>query len=156
MTPERDPSRTQRQGAAVRLGVVLCVIAALVLVALRLDDVLGLFDFRADRNAALGYLERSYGDEGVVGDREVVEEALARMPPDARYRVVFGSSFAGEHRFTRALAADFLRYHLLPRRRTDSPSAPWVFCYGCDPTSLPGRVEVLYEGRNGLLLGRTT
>ena len=54
----------------------------------RLDETLGLFDYRADRNAGLTYLDREYGDRGWAPDRRVIEDARLWMPEDARYRIV--------------------------------------------------------------------
>jgi len=141
--------------ATVALGAVLCVVVAAASGALRLDEALGLFDFRADENAALGYLERVYADNGLVVSRRVVEDGLAWIPENASYRVVMGSRIAGEHRFTRLVLEDFLRYFLLPRRLTESDSAPWVFCYGCDVSSLGERFRVLSDNGDGILFGRT-
>jgi hypothetical protein len=117
-----------------------------------MDEIMGLFDWRADRNAAQGYLEREYSDGGAVMSPEVVEVARRAMPDAARYRVVLGDGLVGEGRFTRLIVADFLRYFLLPRRQ--APGASWVFCYGCDSTRLGGRFEVLADGGNGVVFGR--
>lgn len=144
-----------RRRAALRGAAIACVALAAATAASRADEALGLFDYRADRNARLGYLERLYADEGVVLSRRVVEEARARMPPRASYRVVLGPRLEREHRFTRVIVADFLRFFLLPRRRTSSADAEWVVCYGCDPDALgPGRFVVLADGGNGVLFGR--
>ena len=137
----------------MRTGVALCVAAAVVLFVARLDEALGLFDFRADENASLAYLERVYADGGIVLSRDVVEEAIARMPRDASYRVVVGRRLTEEHRFTRVVVADFLRYFLLPRRQVAGP-AEWVFCYGCDQSALGDRFVVLADAGNGVLFGR--
>jgi hypothetical protein len=72
------------------------------------------------------------------------------MPDDATYRIVLGPRWDN---LDGTVAADFLRYFLLPRRDTDSRSAPWVFCYGCDRAELPG-FEVLSKGRDGISFGR--
>jgi len=82
--PERP-----RATRAVAAGVLACVLVAAVLGALKLDEALGLYDFRADENASLGYLERVYGDEGVVMSRSVVEE---RSPTCRRTRAIASSS----------------------------------------------------------------
>lgn len=147
--PERP-----RATSAVAAGVIACVLAAAALGALRLDEALGLFDFRADQNASLGYLERVYGDEGVVMSRSVVEEAIAHMPQDATYRVVLGPNLRGEHRFTRLVIEDFLDHYLLPRRQFDSGTAPWVLCYGCDVASLGAGFRVLARSDDGIVFGR--
>ncbi|MGH3109378.1 MAG: hypothetical protein ACRDQT_00495 [Gaiellaceae bacterium] len=147
--PERP-----RATSAVAAGVLACVLVAVVLGALKLDEALGLFDFRADQNASLGYLERVYGDEGVVMSRSVVEEATAHMPADASYRVILGPNLRGEHRFTRLIIEDFLDHFLLPRRQVDSVAASWVLCYGCDVASLGARFQVLARSDEGIVFGR--
>lgn len=139
---------------SARATVVLCVVVAAVLAVARLDEVLGLFDWRADQNDSRGYLERLYGDEAIAGSRRVVQDAIAWMPADANYRVVVGPRLRSENRFTSALAPDFLKYYLLPRRQTQSTSARWVFCYGCEPAALGPRFRVLSAARNGVAFGR--
>jgi hypothetical protein len=148
------PAIRGRRDTAIRIGVVVCVAVAVVLAALRLDEVQGLFDFRADQNASLGYLDRLYADGGVAGSQRVVEDALAWMPPDATYRVLVGPHMTGVAPFTRLVAEDFLEYFLLPRRRAESEPTPWVFCYGCDVSALGPSFHVLSDGGNGVLFGR--
>jgi hypothetical protein len=72
------------------------------------------------------------------------------MPEDATYRIVLGSRW---NNLDGTVAADFLRYFLLPRRDTDSISAPWVFCYACDRSELDG-FEELSKGRDRIRFGR--
>jgi hypothetical protein len=76
------------------------------------------------------------------------------MPEHATYRVLIGPNMHGVHRFTRPVAKDFLTYYLLPRRRTDSPDARWILCYGCDLSDLNGHLQILADGGNGILFGR--
>jgi hypothetical protein len=135
-------------------GTALCVVVAALVCLERFDQVLGLFDWRADRNASQSYLELLYADEGVVGDRRVVEEARLRMPDDARYRVVVGPDLQAGNRFTPVVIAEYLEYFLLPRRQVDDASAEWALCYGCDPRELgQGRVQVA-DGGNGVSFWR--
>jgi hypothetical protein len=138
---------------AIRVGVVACVVAVAAAALLRMDETMGLFDFRADRNASLAYLEREYGDRGWAPDRRVVEDARLRMPEDATYAIVLG---ARRDDLIGVVAADFLRYFLLPRREVDAGSgdAEWAFCYACDPTQLQGRFDQLSTGRDGFSFGR--
>ena len=131
---DRRPTGRSRY-RLVRAGVILCAAAATLVCLTRFDQVMGLYDWRADRNDAQGYLERLYGDDGVVRRRRVVEEARARMPEDARYRVVVGPRLGEGNRFTSVVVAEFLDYFLLPRRQVDDVSADWAFCYGCDTAS---------------------
>jgi hypothetical protein len=119
----------------------------------RFDETLGLLDFRADRNASLEYLDREYGDRGWAPDRRVVEDGRLWMPEDARYAIVIGPEWEN---LDGTVAADFLKYFLLPRREVDigSGEAEWAFCYACDQDALPGRFEVLSSGTEGFVFGR--
>lgn len=136
---------------AIRVGVVVCVIAAAGAGLGRLDETLGLFDYRADRNAGLSYLDREYGDRGWALDRRVIEDARLWMPADASYGILLGPRWDN---LDGQVAADFLKYFLLPRRETSPDAAPWVFCYGCDLQQLDPRFEMLARGRGGILFGR--
>lgn len=137
----------------IRLGVVICVGVAVTTAAMRLDDVLGLFDLRADTNAAYTHDQRTHTlpEWGAAGAK-VLEAARLWMPEDATYRVVFGREFDGirSSDFTR----HFLPGYLLPRRQTGSDSAEWVFCYGCDDATLGERFEVLSRVDGGPAFGR--
>jgi hypothetical protein len=135
---------------AIRVGVIVCTVVVAASGLGRLDETLGLFDYRADRNAGLRYLDREYGDRGWAPDRRVIEDARLWMPKDATYRVVLGPTWDN---LDGTVAADFLRYFLLPRRDVDSTSAPWVFCYACDRSELDG-FEELSVGRDGIMFGR--
>jgi hypothetical protein len=136
---------------AVRAGVVLCVAAAAYIGAARLDDTVAVFDFRADLNASASYRDRTYlPGRGLAGSWRVLEDARLWMPRDASYRVVEGPAAGLE---TRRYARFFLLGLLLPRRQTDSASAPFVFCYGCTRSTLGPHVHVLSRSRD-LLFGR--
>ena len=73
-----------------------------------------------------------------AGPPSVIEDARLWMPEDARYRVVRGPRWDNARRGCRR---GFLTWFLLPRRETDSSSAPWVFCYGCDLAALGRRLR---------------
>jgi hypothetical protein len=134
----------------VRSGVVACVAAAAFVGASRLDVAVAVFDFRADLNASLSYRDRTYLPTNLAGASNLLEDARLRMPRHATYRVVVGPRAGPE---TRRYARFFLVGLLLPRRQTESPSAPYVFCYGCTRSTLGPRVHVL--ARSGdLLFGR--
>jgi hypothetical protein len=132
--------------------VAICVGVTSLLGLLRMDEVMGLFDWRADQNAAQGYLEREYADGGAVMHREVIEAARRVIPRDGTYRVVIGPNLTNEGRFTRLIVADFLKTFLLPRRQV--PEADWVICYGCDRDRLGGPLEVVADAGDGVVLGR--
>jgi hypothetical protein len=149
-----DVAITGRRRSIVRGGVVLCAAVATLLCIHRLDQVMGLFDFRADRNAAQGYLERVYADDGVVHSRRIVEEARANMPDDAAYAVVVGPGLRGGNRFTPLVVGEFLNYFLLPRRQVGLDRADWVFCYGCDTRTLGRRFVQVARAPGGVSFGR--
>lgn len=73
------------------------------------------------------------------------------MPRDAAYGIVLGPRWDN---LDGQVAADFLKYFLLPRREVDADSARWVFCYGCDVSELGDGFEVLSRGRDRILFGR--
>lgn len=138
---------------AIRLGVVVCVAVAVTTAAMKLDDVLGILDLRADTNAAYRYDQRNHTlPEWAAAGGKVLEDARLWMPEDATYRVVLGREFDGIR------SADFTRHFLLgfllPRRPTGSNSAEWVFCYGCDDATLGDRFEVLSRVDGGPSFGR--
>ncbi len=138
----------------VRAGVVLCVAVALGTAFVKLRDVLGVFDQRADANSTLTYPQRSHTHpEWSPEGGNVLEAGRLWMPEDAEYRIVFGPSF------DRKLAVDFTRHflvgYLLPRRPTDSDRAPWLFCYACDEQTLE-RLEVIAAAEGGPTFGRVT
>jgi hypothetical protein len=153
-TPTADRRPAGARGRAVAAAVLLCVAVATLGSLERFDQVIGLFDWRADRNSSQSYLELLYADEGVVGDRDVIEEARLRMPEDATYRVVVGQDLRAGNRFTPLVIAEYLEYFLLPRRQVGDASAEWALCYGCDPRTLgAGRVRMA-DGRNGVSFWR--
>lgn len=137
----------------IRLGVVACVAAAVGTAGLKLDDALGIFDLRADLNAASTYSQRTHTHrEWSVAAGDVLETARLRMPEDARYRVVLDPSFDA------SVSADFTRQLLptllLPRRQTASEDAEWLFCYGCDESTFDRRFEVIAQVAGGPMFGR--
>lgn len=138
--------------AAARVLVAVCIVVAGGWGLLRMDEVMGLFDWRADRNAKQTYLDREYSDGGAVPNRAVVEAARRTIPAEEPYRVVLGPRLESEGRFTQLVVADFLKYFLLPRRQ--AAGAEWVLCLGCDPDTLGGSFEVLADGGDGVLFGR--
>ena len=115
--------------------------------------MLGIFDLRADNNAASTYSERAHTHpEWFAAAGDVLETARLWMPEDARYRVVFGP------RFDRTRSPDFthllLYGFLLPRRPTSSEDAKWVFCYGCTDATLGDEFQVLARLEGGPTFGR--
>lgn len=137
---------------AVRAGVVLCVAIALGTAVVKLPDVLGVFDERADANSRLTYSQRSHThQEWSPEGGNALETARLWMPEDAEYRIVFGPGF--DRKRAADLTHDLLVGFMLPRRPTESESAPWVFCYGCDERTL-AKLEVLASVDGGPTFGR--
>lgn len=130
----------------------MCVAVAAYVGAARLDDTIAVFDFHADANAGLTYRERTYLASDLAGSWQVIEDGRLWMPDDADYRVVQGSRpVVSEHL---RHARYFLVGLLAPRRQVDSESAPWVFCYGCDDSTLGPRFRILSTSGDGFLFGR--
>lgn len=138
---------------AVRVGVVACIAAASLVGAGRLDDALAVFDFRADTNVASTFNERTYPEIAELpGGARVMEDARLWMPENARYRVIRGP------RPPWKLTSGSLRYFLLvllsPRTQTQLESVPWVFCYGCTPSTLAPKYQVLSDSGHGFVFAR--
>ena len=154
----RSPShvtRSERRTTAVlgiRAAVVACVALTSVIAVLKLDDALGLYDARADRQSAWSFEQRNGLLAGPPEHEEVIEEARLRMPLAATYRVVLGPQA------DRTAAPNYTRHMLpwlmLPRRQTQSSMAEWVFCFGCRPETLGRRFVTHARTSDGLLFGR--
>ena len=137
---------------AVRIGVVACVSAACLLGAGHLDDAVAVFDYRADLNAAATFNQRTYPEiDFLPGGAEVMEDARLWMPDDASYRVVNGPEGSA---YRASSLRTFLLVLLMPRSKTLVESAPWVFCYGCSPSTLGPDYEVLSDSGHGFLFAR--
>lgn len=136
----------------VRAAVVLCVASACVTAVVKLPDVLGVFDARADANSVLTYSQRAHTHpEWAPEGGNLLETARLSMPDDAEYRIVFGPGF--DRKRTPDITHDLLVGFLLPRRPTDSDQAPWLFCYGCDEQMLR-KIEVIAAVDGGPTFGR--
>lgn len=150
--PVEDAHAGSSLSIALRIGVVVCVVIAVATAAVKLPSALGIFDLRADNNAALTYSQRAHTHpEWFAAAGNLLEDARLWMPEDARYRVVFGP------RFDRTRSSDFthllLYGFLLPRRPTSSEDAKWVFCYGCTDTTLGDGFQVLARLEGGPMFG---
>ena len=137
---------------ASRVGVVACVAAACVVGAGKLDTALAVFDFQADANSAATFNDRTYPEiVELPGGAKVMEDGRLWMREDAMYRVVYGPR-AGELRA--GSLRYFLRILLSPRTQTQRESVPWVFCYGCAPSLLAAKYDVLSDSGHGLVFAR--
>ena len=137
-----------------RVGVAFCVVLTLA-VCLRwlFHDALPGQDFWASLNSSQNYNERTFPPDEFIGSGRVAEDGRLWMPSDASYRVVVGAKY--ENTAWGFAAPHFLEGFLFPRHRIDS-SAPWVFCLGCDLASLGPGFQVLSNGGNGVVFGRST
>jgi hypothetical protein len=135
---------------------VLAVSAAAVLGLVGFVDAVGDFGARADRLARLSAEDRAYGfvqSPELWPPRDIVDDVRTAIPESGEFRVEFGPDWrVGQMRWTNALTAGFLRFHLLPRRQ--SPTAEWVLCFACDESKLGGEFSVLSESPDGLRFGR--
>jgi hypothetical protein len=138
---------------AVRVGVIACVAVACLIGAGRLDNALAVFDFEADSNAVATYSDRVYPEvDGLESWARVIEDARLWMPEDASYRLVAGPSVpVGTTTGSLRIYLDVL---LMPRRRTELESEPWVFCHGCTRATLGPAFEVLSDSGHGLVFAR--
>jgi hypothetical protein len=144
-----------RRGLA-RLGAGACAALALAVATHRLfSEALPGQDHWASLNSSLGYTARTFPPDEFIGSGAVAENARFWMPRNARYRVVFGDEFVRSRSPWRYAAPSFLAGFLLPRRQTDSRAARWIFCIGCARSALGPSFEVLSDGGNGVLFGRT-
>lgn len=137
---------------ALRVGVVLCVLAACLLGGGRLDDAVAVFDFTADTNVAATFNQRTYPE--IVELQEaarVFEDARLWMPEDATFRVVDGPR---AQELVSGPVRTFLDVLLMPRRRTEDESTRWLFCYGCTRRALDAGYDVLSDSGHGFLFAR--
>jgi len=138
-----------------RLGVMLCVIVALVVGLVYLVRAVDRLGDDASRNSALNFDDREFsGGNSLVVDKRALYEARARIPEDGVYRIVTGPGVEGATELTEPYIDQFARSFLMPRRPT--PDASWILCYGCDVSELGSGVEVVWENGGGIALVRLT
>jgi hypothetical protein len=132
-----------RPDSLPKLSVVVCVVALLVALVVRYPFALRDAGRSARDNSALSYLDRDIaGGNSVVVDQLAMVEARGSIPEDGTYEVIVGEPTAAWSELTATFASGFALSYLLPRRQ--EPGAPWVLCYGCDRSQLPG-AQVLWE-----------
>ncbi|MER3412550.1 MAG: hypothetical protein C4305_09830 [Thermoleophilia bacterium] len=152
---ERDRPRSAeawRVGVA-RLGVALCVAAAVLVALVYFPRALDCLDAKASENAALNFDDREVGGGNALSvDKDVLYEARALIPPRASYRFFTGPRLHSSNPLTAPHIGEFARFFLMPRRPDDE--ARWIICYGCDLGSLGGRFHLLWQGQPGMAVGR--
>ena len=132
-----------RPDSLAKLAVVLCVAALVAAVLVRYPVAVRDAGRSARDNSALGYLDREIaGGNSVVVEQLAMVEARGSIPTDASYEVIVGEPTAAWSELTSRFITGFALSYLLPRRQ--EPGAPWVLCYGCDRSQLPG-AEVVWE-----------
>jgi hypothetical protein len=141
-----------RPTALQRLGVMFCVLVALVAAIVRYPSAIREANDTVAHNAALDYGDREIaGGNSVVADQAAMYEARSRIPAGATYRVVTGEKQPSFSDLTIPFVAEFARSFLLPRR--PSPTGPWVLCYGCDGSRFPNG-EVVWKDDEGVSIIR--
>jgi hypothetical protein len=142
-----------RERSHVRIGVVACAAVAGALALAYVPQAIDRFDDGAAANAAANYDDREFaGGNAVVVDQAALYEARGLIPEDGSYRVVTGSNLRDASPLTLAFIESFARSFLMPRH--PSEDGPWILCYGCDPSQLGGRFEVLWRDDHGIVIGR--
>ncbi len=138
------PVRSHVYAHVVRVGIVATVVLTSVVALSALVVGMRDLDATSQQNAALGPLDRIYGNLGgapnAIRDPRAIERALEIMPPTAQYALVFGPRWVPVRtpRWTTSLERDFLKYHLLPRREAARVSdAGWIFCFACPAGAFP-------------------
>ncbi|MCS7007911.1 MAG: hypothetical protein RMM28_09720 [Thermoleophilia bacterium] len=111
--------------------MIFLVAVSLVAVMVELPGVVAERGRAASGNSALSFADREVaGGNDVVPDQSVLYEARARIPLDARYKVVVGSGYQGGSELTAPYVASFFTYFLMPRRPAEN--AEWIVCFGCE------------------------
>jgi hypothetical protein len=136
-----------------RLGVVLCIAAALGVGLIYYGKALRQLDNTASSNSALAYDDREIaGGNSVIVDQAAAYEARALIPVGTAYRFAIGSGLREQTDLTEKYAGDWFRYFLMPRRqRVD---ARWVICYGCDLATLGASYDVRWRDADGISIGQ--
>jgi hypothetical protein len=136
-----------------RLGVVLSVVVALGYGSVYFVRALDRLGDQAGSNAALNFDDREFaGGNSLVVDKGALYEAHALIPETETYRLVAGPGVQGATDFTELYIEIYARYFLMPRR--PALDARWIFCYGCDLSSLGDGFEILWRDDAGIVLGR--
>ena len=135
-----------------RLGVVLCVAAALCFGLVYFVQAIRQLGDVADRNAALNFDDREFGGgNSLVVDKHALYEARALIPRNGTYRVVTGPGVKGATALTEPYIDQFARSFLMPRR--PASDARWIICYGCDVSGLGPHFHTVWEDGGGIVLG---
>jgi hypothetical protein len=132
-----------------RVGVVGCVAVAVALGAVYFVRAVDHLGETASTNAALNFDDREFaGGNSLVADKRALYQARALIPEDGSYRVLTGSSVAGESELTQQYIDQFVRYFLMPRR--PAQDAPWIICYGCDTSAIGQPTSVVWTNGGGI------
>lgn len=137
----------------MRLGVVGCVTVAIVFGAVYLVRAVDRLSSDASRNASLNFDDREFGGgNSLVVDKRALYEMSALVPERGSYRIVPGPNVKDATDLTEQYIDQYARYFLMPRR--PSSEAPWILCYGCDPTALGEQAQVVWDNGGGILILR--
>jgi hypothetical protein len=156
-----------RQGGAARgfgareraaLAGVLVVIAVFMLLA-RLPSTLSGLSAEAKKNDAYGAVGRQLAAaDSLDVDNGIVVAGLQFIPRTATFGVVTPTAAAIRSQSIQPLTIEallpYFRSILLPRVETEVPSAQFIVCYACDVRPWRGRVRWVWNGDNGMKIGR--
>lgn len=135
-----------------RLGVIFCLVVAVVFGVVYFVRAVDRLGDDAGRNAALNFDDREFaGGNSLVVDKRALYEARALIPEDGTYRIVSGPRVEGATELTEPYIDQFARYFLMPRR--PAADARWILCYGCDVSELGGRFQIVWQNGAGIALG---
>lgn len=135
-----------------RLGVILCLVVAVVFGVVYFVRAVDRLGDDAGRNAALNFDDREFAaGNSLVVDKRALYEARSLIPEDETYLVVAGPRVQGATELTQPYIDQFARYFLMPRR--PATDARWILCYGCDVSELGGRFQVVWQNGTGIALG---
>lgn len=134
-----------------RLGVILCVAAALGFGLVYLARAVDRLGDDASRSSALNFDDREFaGGNSLVVDKRALYEARALIPEDETYRVVAGPRVEGATELTEDYIDQYARSFLMPRRPT--ADARWILCYGCERSALGDGAAVVWDNGAGISL----
>lgn len=163
--PQIDAARgtaSRVSAAALRSALaVAVVVAAAILLLLRVPDAVRGFDGAAAFGAAHGELDGVVaGANALAIDNGFVAAALAQLPPNAPYGVLLPASpelaqkTYGILPVTLQAIPGFLFETLLPRLPVQDPGkGDYVLCYACDTSPWDRRTTWVWNDGKGHVIG---
>jgi hypothetical protein len=154
--PQRRPVPT------LRLVAVALVVAAAVVLVIRLPGAFRSFDQRATANNGQSEIGRQIaGADAEDIDNEFLVQALQLLPQDATYAILLPQTpqIAATYHIsepTYNALPGFVLNALLPRRQVDANAARYILCYACNTDPYDPRMKRLWQNDQGLVIGELT